>query len=77
VSEEGAIAEVVAVAAAGVGGASQCQILSKTSVRVSSKQRTGAFGRSESYPAPLARGIFSSSSDVAFPFTKNRLRCKY
>src|SRR5260370_40812104 len=69
------VVAVVAVAAAGVCEAIQSQILSRTTVRVPSKQRTGALGHPESYPAPLARGILSSSSDVAFPFTNNRLHC--
>ena len=71
-----ATSEVVAVAGSEVGGVIQSQIVFRTTVRVSSKQRTGASDLPELYPAPLARGILSSSSsssDAAFPFTKNKL----
>src|SRR5258708_36774395 len=66
--------EVGSVAAAWVGGAIQSQILSRTSVRVFFKQRTGALCRLESYLAPSARGILFSSSNIAFSFTKIRPR---
>src|SRR5258708_4949379 len=68
-----AASEVGSVAAAWVGGVIQSQILLRTSVRVFFKQHTRALCHLESYPAPSARGILFSSSNIAFSFTKIRL----
>src|SRR5258708_10521442 len=45
------VSEVDSVTASGVGGPIQHRIFSRRTVRVPSKQRSGAFGRTESYPA--------------------------
>src|SRR5260221_10309840 len=61
--------EVGSVAVAWVDGAIQCQILVRTSVRVCSKQRTGALCRLESYPAQSVRGISFSFFNTSLSFS--------
>src|SRR5260370_8004678 len=69
------VSAVGSVAASWSSGPIQHQILSRTAVRVSSKQRFGAFGRPESYPAAPTRGILSSFSKVFSSFRKIRSHC--
>src|SRR5258708_30254126 len=58
-----------------MGRSSQSLMFFRTAVRVPSKQRSGAFDRPESYPAPPARGSLPSFLAMDSPCTNIRLHC--